>query len=92
MVTPEDVPFTLVGFNEAMAQKRLDDARGEAERVALDTHGATVQQISPGALELACHSHATQLIGPLSARSYLERRAATHNRNWHPNLTPQEEQ
>lgn len=62
----------------------------EEERIALDKYGATVQQVAPGALELACYSHATQIIGPLRARAYLERRAATHNRNWHPNLTPKE--
>lgn len=83
-------PFTLVGFNEAMTQKRLEHALGEEERVALDKHGATVHQTGPGALELSCESHATYLIGPLSARAYLEKRAATHNRNWHPNLTPKD--
>lgn len=59
----------------------------EEQRVALDTHGAEVVEIRKGVFEVACHSHATQLIS--DNRAYLEKRAATHNANWHPNLAPQ---
>lgn len=56
------------------------------ERVALDRYGAQVYQIGPGLWEVACHSHATQLIGGEHHRPYLERRAQTHNKNWHPDI------
>jgi hypothetical protein len=56
----------------------------ESERVALDKHGATVVEIKPGLFEVFCTSHATQLIS--DDRAYLQRRADTHNANWHPDL------
>lgn len=59
----------------------------EEQRVALDTHGAEVVEIRKGVFEVWCASHATQLIS--DNRAYLEKRAATHNANWHPNLAPQ---
>jgi hypothetical protein len=60
------------------------NAMDEDARVAADTHGAEVVEIKPGLFEVFCTSHATQLIS--DNRAYLDRRAATHNANWHPNL------
>lgn len=82
---PNDGEFTNVrcwkcGW-EREALPRLMD---EDERVALDKHGATVIELAPGLFEVWCNSHATQLKS--DDRRMLERRAATHNANWHPGL------
>lgn len=57
----------------------------EEERVERDSYGAQVVELRDGLFEVWCASHATQLISP--HQEYLERRAAAHNKNWHPKLT-----
>lgn len=60
----------------------------EMSQVFADKIGASVLQVSEveGVLHLYCASHATSLLGPNEPwmRKRFEKRARTHNRNWHP--------